>query len=312
MVRALWGWLLFALVFWPVGEARADTRPARVRLEMAASPCIDSTALGEQINRVLGRAAISGLEPDYILDVSIEPEAHRARIMLREVAGASVGARTLELESGGCLELLRPLPFIIGMLLDLHASDAILHAPREEPEVSVTEPSAQLGFALGVGALTGYGADAIVGISLSAQLQIAAFLIRLDVEGAPYAEIRFGERGSNLSLLGARLGIGTRLEVGPAAIELDVHFAGVIVRASGHGFTENHERWGPLASAGLRVGFTLNLDPSWFLGIDFSGDARIVRQTFVFMDADGTSTEAFSTAPMGLSTFFRGGAWIDL
>jgi hypothetical protein len=312
MPRAAAFGLVISLTLMTIGEVHADTRPARVRLDMGDSPCIDSASLGALVNRVLGRDAITPGAPDFVIDLSIDHEALRARILLRDIHGRQVGARTLELESGSCADLTRPLPFIIGMLLDLHVSDAVLHVPPETSEPVVAPPSGRLGFALGVGALTGYGTDAMFGASFSSQLQFAPFLLRLDLESAPYAELRWDARGTNLSLLGARLGVGSRLEIGSAAIEIQVHLSGSLLRAEGHGFTENLERWGTIVATGLRVGFTVDLDPSWFLGIDLAGDVRIVRQTFVFMNADGTSSEAFSTAPIGLSTFFRGGVWIDL
>jgi hypothetical protein len=313
----------------PAAPPAVALRPARVRLDADRARCVDPAALARLVDRVVGREVITESDPiDYAIALDVEDPPRRARIVLRDANGGEIGARTLE-SAGACGELLRPLAFVIGMLLDLHERDATLHVPsdllplppagggggegRGEERASVPDGArARLGLAIGGEVLTGWGPGELWAIALSGALSVDAFLLRLDVEVAPYAEID-GQRGSaDLSSIGARLGVGGRIELGSAAIELLVELSSAALRARGRGFSENVERWGAVVALGARAGITVELGGPFFLGIDLAADGRLLGQSMRAVRADGSEVEVFSTAPFASTAGIRAGAWIDL
>ena len=123
--------------------ARADERPARVRLEWTSDgDCVDAATLRAEVEESLGRPAFSD-DGELVLGghAGRVEAGFEARVTLSRSTGELLGTRTFTSPATRCDELSRGLPLALALMIDLPLREATV---RVVVPVPVPVPAAPL------------------------------------------------------------------------------------------------------------------------------------------------------------------------
>lgn len=276
---------------------------ARLGWESASSACIGGAAVGEAVDAILGRAALTTGRADLLVMVHVAPHGggHRAHVELRSESRGVLGERNLEDDDPECRALSEGLPLALALMIDLEqqrASTLRVGAARARAAVR------QWHLALHIGAGADFGRMPVPGPLVHARAALTppgspvALVLRFAAM-LPIESVGGSGAGMRAWSVGGALGASVELvRAGVVRVALEASFESALLDAAGVGLQElgAARRWSGAAVVGGLVGFRLG--KTLEIGLDLALGAPVIHRRFVFTTPDGSDALVYEPLPV--------------
>lgn len=332
VLRVMTGCALFLFASSRDARAQESTRTSTLgwTRDDGAEPCIGTIELAAKVEALLGRPVfVSAAKAEVSVEgrvIKATPSGFSATIAIADARGVSQGRRTIDTPDADCKGLAEPVALAIALMIDPNASlappEKVDPPPEKPPEVIVREkvvereervyvptpppvpaeppapPMVLHGYvgavmALGLAPISG-GFTTGITIAPESFVPLAGSLTLVLPNGkdlgGPTLEV------TQFQAAGYICPLATRGEILFAELCAGGQFGFLV--AEGDGFAREQSRIAPLLAPAIHGRFGARVMSPFAVSAGGTLGVPLLRQTFVYDDANGAKQEAFSPTPV--------------